>query len=219
MLSVATYMLALTAVATPVKGMHRGDDSPAPMNAEAQCNPGDSLECIRQPVAADLESPALAASPCSDGALRQCTPDATALRSGAPLADGDSVCDADDSAECLAPPLRADRPAPAVILSCEDSYLETMIGSCDLPDEEPSFGRPLHVPTLHSGAATRLAFFSTAHGQHAVVVSSLRSTDGAWIFSAPLRLSLNPPASALFVSLRRPALSPTPPRLDRPPRV
>jgi len=217
MLSVATYLLALTAAAAPVKAVHRADDSSR--SAEAQCSAGDSLECIRQSVAGDLESPALAAPPCSDGALEECTPDVTPLRSGASLADGAALCDADDSAECLAPPVHANRPAPAVILSCENSYLETMIGSCDLPDEEPAFGRPLHVPTLHSGAATRLAFFSTGHGQHAVVVSSLRSTDGAWIASAPLRLSSNPPASALFVSLRGPASPPAPPRLDRPPRV
>jgi len=219
MLSVATYLLALTAVATPIKGTHRSSDSPAHINADAECTSGDSLECAREPVASDMQAPALASSPCPNGALSDCTPAASPLQNGASLGSGEGLCDSDDSAECLMPVARADRAAPPVILSCESSYLEAMIGSCDLPDEEPSLGRPVHLPTLRSGAATRVAFFSTAHGRHAIVISSLRSTDGALIGSAPLRLASNPPASALFVPVRLPAPAPTPPRLDRPPRV
>jgi hypothetical protein len=131
---------------------------------------------------------------------------------------GDTLCDPDDSRECVAPIIVDDRPTPAAILSCENPYLTTMIGSCDLPQERLP-GRRLHLPTLRNGTATRLALLSAAHGGQVVIVSPLPSADAALLASAGRLQVFIPPVGALLVSLPTPALAPPPPRLDRPPRV
>lgn len=178
--------------AAPVEGTPRVEYSPMP--ASAECGSGELPECVQERLAEDLQPLSLA------------TP-----------VHGEVLCDADDSRECLAPVVVDDRPIAAAILSCENPYLTTMIGSCDLP-QEPVPGRSSHVPTLRNGAATRVALLATAPGGHAVIVSPLPTVDGALIASPGLDVFI-PPASALLIALPGPALAPPPPRLDRPPRV
>jgi|SRR6185312_6895588 len=201
MLSVGTYLLALAIAAVPVKGTPRVELSPTPANAE--CSSREFPECMRETLAEDQQS------------LLLPTPERENLRSSL---YGEGFCDPDDSGECLAPPVGNDRPAPAAILSCSDPYLTTMIGSCDLP-REPFLGHTPRVATLRNGAATRVAWVSTAHGGHVVIVSPPPSAEGALIASAGRLQVFIPPASELSVSLPGPALAPPPPRLDRPPRV
>ena len=215
MLSVGTYLLAMAIAAAPVEGMPRVEYSPMPAGGE--CNSGELPECAREPLAEDLHSLSLATPSCNDGSSSEC-PLLPRAENARPSVYGEVLCDADDSRECLAPSVVNDRPIAAAILSCENPYLTTMIGSCDLP-QEPEPGRRSHVPTLRNGAATGVALLSTAHGGHVVIVSPLPTADGALIAS-PGRLQVFiPPVSALLVALPSPALAPPPPRLDRPPRV
>lgn len=198
MLSLGTYLVAMAAAAAPLQGTPRVAYSPMP--ASVECSPGELAECLQAPRAEDLQS---------------LLPRAENTR---PSVLGEVLCDPDDSRECRAPVDVDDRPIAAAILSCEDPYLTTMIGSCDLP-EEPLLARRPHVPTWRNGAATRVALWSTAHGGHAVILCPLPFSDGALTASAGRLQLFVPPASALAVSLPHPALAPPPPRLDRPPRV
>lgn len=215
MLSVGTYLLAMATAAAPVEGSPRVEH--AAMPASAECDPGEFPGCIQEPLADDLQSLSLATPSCNDGSSWEC-PLLPRLDNARPSLYGEVLCDPDDSGECVAPIVVSDRPIAAAILSCENPYLTTMIGSCDLP-QEPIPGRRPHGPTLRNGAATRVALWSTAQGGHVVIVSPLPSAEGALLASAGRLQVFLPPASALFVSVPGPALAPPPPRLDRPPRV
>jgi len=214
MLSVGTYLLALAVAAAPVKGTPRVEYSPTP--ASVECSSGELPECAREAFAEGLQSLPFMTPSCNDGSSWECP--LVRQLNAIPSAYGEGLCDSDDSRECLAAPVVNDRPTLSAILSCEDAYLTTMIGSCDLP-EEPRIGHTPHVPTLRNGAATRVVLLSTAHGGHVMIVSPLPSADGALIASAGRLQIFDPPASALFVSAPGRALAPPPPRLDRPPRV
>jgi len=205
----------MATAAAPLKGTTRVEYSPMP--ASAECSLGEFPEHLQEPLAEDLPSLSLATPSCNDGSSREC-PLLPRVENARPSVYGEVLCDPDDSRECLAPIIVNDRPIAAAILSCENPYLTTMIGSCDLP-QEPLLARRPHVPTLRNGAATWVALLSTAHGGHVVIVSPLPSADGALIASAGRLQVFIPPVSALLVSLPTPALAPPPPRLDRPPRV
>lgn len=213
MLSVGTCLLAMAAAAAPVGGGPRLDAAPS-IHTEVVCDAGAAPDAGSS--AERAPSAAEANRSCADGDGRECllepsSPEPPAARYG------EGFCDADDAGECLIEPVHEPRPAPAVILSCEDPYVAAMIGSCDLPHAD-SPGRPSRFATLHSGAATRVALVSTSHGGSVLIVSPAPSMDTALTAVAHV-WAVYPPASPLFVLLPRPAVAPPPPRLDRPPRV